>query len=293
MTIVFEKAQLSIVIPVRNGATTLGRQLDALVEAHKPCVPIEVIIADNGSTDATVEIALSFVDALPIRVVDASRGTGINVARNCGISGSMGEWILLCDADDEVDIDWLVHMAADFDLDHALLGGPIDYQRLNEPAARRWRGATFASVTVHHDFLASAHGANCGFTRKAFDAINGFDESFLGGGDDTDFFWRAQLAGFALHVVPNAVVHYRLRSTLRGLWSQSVGYGASGALLYRKFESSGLHRRGVRPVLHDVWWLASRLPFSLPIGRRGAWLRVLGGSWGKVLGSVRNRTIWL
>ncbi len=285
--------ELSIVMPVRNGEATIRQQLDALVVAEKPDLRFEIVIADNGSIDETRAIALSYADRLPIRVVDASRAPGINVARNCGVASGTGRWILLCDCDDVVDPGWITSMVAAFRSGSELVGGPIDYMRLNDEAVRGWRGARGATVQVQVGFLPSAHGANCGFSRRVYDTLGGFDEFFTVGGEDTEFFWRAQLAGVPLHPVPNAIVHYRLRSELKGVWAQFVSYGASEVRLYRTFKARGMRRRSSRAVVRDVWWLLTRLPFAWPLERRGAWIRVLGLEWGRVRESVRLRQLWL
>ncbi len=281
-----------MVIPVRNGAATLAAQLDALARADRPACSFEVVIADNGSTDATVEVALSFADRLPIRVVEADRGPGINIARNEGVRAASGDWILLCDADDEADEAWLVGMECCFETGETLVLGSIDYRRLNPPEVRAWRGADVAGAYLSLDFLIAGHGANLGFTRALYEATGGFDESFAGGGDDTDFCWRAQLAGFSPNTHPDIVVHYRLRPSLGALWRQSVNYGASEPLLYRKFAAEGLRRRPPTALVSEIWWLLTRLPFAGPIPRRGAWIRRCGTQWGRFVGAAKSRTLW-
>ena len=65
--------RLSVVIPARNAGTELPVQLLALAEQDWP-EPFEVIVADNGSHDETVKVAMSFISRLPhLRVVDAER----------------------------------------------------------------------------------------------------------------------------------------------------------------------------------------------------------------------------
>lgn len=283
---------LSVVIPVRNGADMLARQLNALCRAEPPRSPWEVVVADNGSNDATAAVAWGFVDQLPLRVVDVGGVTGINVARNRGVVASRGDRLLLCDADDEVDPGWLVAMEAAFDNGHRLVAGPIDYRRLNPPEVRAWRGAERAKVATTLGFLPSGHGANMGFTRDVWDEVGGFDEDYVVGGTDTEFFWRAQLAGCRLHVVDDAVVHYRLRRSLRGLWRQALLYGAAEAHLYRSFASAGVARRRPTAPVREVWWLATRLPFAVTRGRWGAWLRRLGTQMGRVRGALRYRVLW-
>jgi glycosyltransferase involved in cell wall biosynthesis len=284
--------KLSVVMPVRNGAATIGAQLDALVHSTDPGITYEVVVVDNGSTDDTLHVVDRYRDRLPLRVVDASRTPGINVARNEGCRSVRGDWVLFCDADDEVDAGWMAAMAAAFAAGHEVVGGRIDYRGLNDATAIAWRGADGIGVVDMLGFLPSAHGANFGVSRRAFEAVDGFDEAFVHGGDDVDFFWRVQLAGFELHEVPDSVVHYRLRPSLRAHWRQCANYGRAEVLLARRFRDRGLRRRPVRAVGGDVWWLVTRLPFSWPLGRRGAYVRKLATQCGRLAGAVRWRTLW-
>ncbi|HYO85436.1 MAG TPA: glycosyltransferase, partial [Dermatophilaceae bacterium] len=63
--------ELSVVIACFNAESTLGLQLDALSGQLNP-VRFEVILCDNGCTDGSVPLALSYRDRLDVRVVDAS-----------------------------------------------------------------------------------------------------------------------------------------------------------------------------------------------------------------------------
>lgn len=283
---------LSVVIPVRNAADTLGMQLDALVAAEKPSGGFEVIVSDNGSSDETAAIARTFEPRLTIHVIDASGAPGSNYARNQGVRAARYQRILLCDGDDQIDPRWLLAMSAAFDEGHRFVAGPIDYRQLNEAGARAWRGAERASIGVVLGFLPSGHGANLGFTRGVWEALTGFDESFGFGGEDVEFCWRAQLAGIPLSTVPDAVVNYRLRPTLSALFTQSRAYGVGEARLYQAFAPLGLSRRPPRAPLSDLWWTITRLPFAATTGRRGAWLRRLGQQVGRIEGSVRFRVLW-
>jgi glycosyltransferase involved in cell wall biosynthesis len=289
---VIEPVYMSVVIPVRNGASTLGRQMAALARAQEPRHTWEVVVADNGSTDGTAAVAGGFGDRLPLRIVHAGRVPGNNVARNRGVAAARGHRVLLCDADDEVDPLWLVAMEAAFDAGHHLVAGPIDYRRLNPPEVRAWRGAPRASVGTALGFLPSGHGANMGFTRDVFDRVGGFDEEYVVGGTDTEFFWRAQLCGYRLHVVDDAIVHYRLRPSLRTLWRQARLYGAAEAHLYRSFAAAGVPRRSAVAPIREFWWLITRLPFARTRGRWGAWLRRLGAQVGRLEGAARYRVPW-
>ncbi len=282
---------VSVVIPVRNGARTLGEQLDALAVMDHPG-EFEVLVADNGSSDETVAVASSYADRLPIQVIDAGAAPGSNYARNCAIQAASFDRILLCDSDDRVDRGWMAAMRQAFDEGHELLVGPIDYTLLNPPEVRAWRGADRAFAEVVLDFLPSGHGANMGFRRSLYDRLGGFDDEFEFGGPDIEFCWRAQLAGARLHPVPAAVVHYRLRPSLRTHFRQSRAYGSAQAHLYLKFAPHGMPRRRLSAPFKEGWWLLTRGPFAWPVGRRGAWLRKLASQIGRFEGSLRYRVLW-
>lgn len=285
-------AGLSVVIPVRNGAETLGEQLAALASSDAVGVDVEIVIADNGSTDDTVAVADAHRERLNLRVVDASARPGINHARNRGVAAASHDWLALCDSDDRVDRQWLPALCDAFEAGHELIAGPIDYRELNPAHVRAWRGASRSSVSPVGGFLPSGHGANLAFSRRVFDTVGGFDEEIAGGGDDVDFCWRAQLAGFSLHEATRAIVHYRLRGTIRGVARQEANYGASEALLYLKFRTHGLQRRPVAALASETWWLVSRLPFAWPEARRGAWVRKASRQFGRFRGARRQRVGW-
>lgn len=283
---------MSVVIPVRNGANVLGEQLDALLAAEHPPVDVEVIVVDNGSTDRTAQVALTYAPRLRVRVVAAAEAASSNYARNVGVQAAHADRIALCDADDQVDQAWLQAMWQAFEDGHDLVAGPIDYVRLNAPSVRAWRGASQSFVAPILGFLPSGHGASLGFTRALYEAVGGFDEEFAFGGPDIEFCWRAQLAGYVLVAEPRALVHYRLRPSLGALVRQARMYGAAEAHLYLKFRHAGLRRRPASTLIADLWWIVTRLPFAWPVSRRGAWLRRAAQQAGRVQGSLRYRVLW-
>lgn len=86
---------VSCIIPVCNGEAFLGEAIDsALAQSHRP---IEVIVVDDGSTDATASVAQSRGE--PVRYV-RQENAGPSSARNRGIELARGELIALLDADD-------------------------------------------------------------------------------------------------------------------------------------------------------------------------------------------------
>lgn len=84
---------VSVVIPAYNAAGFVGRAIEsALRQTH---VPLEVIVVDDGSRDATASV----VQEYPVTLIRKSNG-GPASARNAGIRASRGEWIAFLDHDD-------------------------------------------------------------------------------------------------------------------------------------------------------------------------------------------------
>lgn len=88
-----------------------------------------------------------------------------------------------------------------------------------------------------------------GVWRDVHNAIGGFDEAYTVGGDDNDYAWRCQLAGFALVYNPDAIVDYRLRDNYRDFWKQTFGYGRAAVQNYANHRSNGL------PGYNNPWLL--------------------------------------
>lgn len=283
-----------MVIPALDVRDVIGRQLDALA-GQDFTRPWEVCVADNGSTDGTAEHVTAWRDRVPgLRVIDASERRTVSHARNVGVRASRGALVLLCDADDVVSPRWVSAMAeATREVD--AVGGPLDLVSLNDPLARQQRPPTFVDgLERPHGFLPYAMGANCGFTRELFDAVDGFDEAFAGGGDDVDFFWRAQQAGFSIGFAPAATIAYQYRSGWRAVARQFYRYGRADPQLYRRFRAAGMPRPGIPGELARIAWLLVRAPLqAIPATRSPDWMWKAAIRAGRVTGSIHHRTLFI
>ena len=284
---------LSVVIPCLNGAATLGVQLDALAR-QEWSEPWEVLLADNGSTDGSAELALGYRDRLPgVRVVDASARRGTAFALNEGVRAAGADAVAFCDADDEVADGWVAALGEALG-SHDFVSCRHDPVKLNEPWVVETREAAFATglpTLWFPPYTTHAGSGAMGLRRVVHEAVGGFDESmpYL---FDTDFSIKAQLAGFELVYVPEAVVHYRYRSTLRGIFDQARHYGEQMARIQRRYRKLGERVPGQRTWLVEGW---RPLLATLPRlgGRAGraqlAWH--LGWQLGRYAGSVRYRVL--
>jgi glycosyltransferase involved in cell wall biosynthesis len=284
---------VSVVIPAYNAAGYLGGQLDAL-SGQTYAGAWEVVVADNGSTDATAAVAVEPRGGLKVRVVDASARKGANAARNAGARAAGGDLLVFCDGDDVAEAGWLqalVEAAAEADA----VGGRLDDKALNPPMVCAWREPLQSDrLPTSWDFLPYALSANCAVWRDAFEELDGFDEAFKYGSDDVDFFWRLQLAGFRLAFAGGAVVQYRYRTSLQDLAKQHYAYGNSEPQRYRKFRAEGAAARPAGTVARELAGLAARAPRMLRSpAERGAWIRMASLRAGRVVGSLRWGAIYL
>lgn len=280
---------VSVVIPVRDGALTLPAQLRALA-SQTYAAPWEVLVVDNGSTDATREVAEKARPDLPgLRIIDASERPGESYARNRGIAAARGDFIAFCDADDVADPGWLAALteaAPDADL----IGGSLDSGVLSPAYADEQP----VPMTEQTDFLPFARGANCAAWKDVLTTIGGWDENYRGGGEDMDLSWRAHLCGYRVGYAHDARMHYRLRAELSSLARQKWNYGRSGARLYAAYRHAGFERRGNRTVLMNWSWLLLHTPdlARSPILRR-RWIRYGARLSGFLAGSAERGVRYL
>jgi glycosyltransferase involved in cell wall biosynthesis len=87
--------RFSVIIPAFNAAATLARAIESVRAQSWPVH--EIIVVDDGSTDATADIARRFGDE--VRLI-RQPNSGVSVARNAGAAAATGDWLAFLDADD-------------------------------------------------------------------------------------------------------------------------------------------------------------------------------------------------
>ena len=198
--------KLSVVIPCFNAASTIAAQLEAL--SKQQCSDTwEIIIADNGSTDETLNIVREYQHNLSnLRIVDASGTKGSAHARNVGASVALSENLAFCDADDEVTPGWVAAMIEALSK-HDFVAGCSDYSKLNEPWIVKCCGVREANGIKEYIYFPYAAGNNLGIKRACHNRGGGFDETMLLL-QDIDYCWRIQKAGIKLEPASNAVIYF-------------------------------------------------------------------------------------
>lgn len=223
--------RISVVVCSYNGARLIGDCLLGLREQTYP--DYEVIVVDDGSTDATASIAKSY----GVRVISTDN-QGLSSARNVGLQAANGEIVAYTDDDARPDPDWLLYLAAAFQSsDYVGICGPNIAPPGDGAVAECVANAPGAATHVLLTDTEAEHipGCNMAFRKARLQDIGGFDPQFRSAGDDVDICWRLQERGWTLGFCSAAMVWHHRRSTLRAYWKQQVGYGKAEALLERKW----------------------------------------------------------
>jgi len=260
--------RVSVVVCAYDAAATIDECLTSLDTLTYP--DYEVIVVNDGSRDATGEIAKRHARA---RVLDVPNG-GLSSARNVGLAAATGEIVAYTDADVRVDRDWLTYLVQPFlRSDVVGVGGPNVV-----PADDSWKAQCVARapggpVHVMLDDRVAEHvpGCNMAFRRDALLSVDGFNPVYVRAGDDVDICWRLQARKQEIGFAPAALVWHRHRASVRSYWRQQVGYGEAETWLDAHHPEKSL--RG-----HLVW--SGRIYSPLPFMKGGADRRVNTGVWG-------------
>lgn len=246
----------SVVIPAYNVVAVIDTQLRALA-TQENAEPFEVIVVDNNSTDGTGARVAEVASALnlEVRVVKTPPQQGVSVARNTGVRAARTDLVLICDADDEVAPGWVHAMVAGL-REHAFIGGPVETEKLSGTSATWMPMPARTSGLPAAWGVAYPFGGNTGFRREVFEAVGGYDEDYPAGAEEIDFAWLARDAGYEAAYVPDALLHYRIRTDLRGVLRQQFNSGQGTAQLYGKFRPIGALPKSRRSRLrHEVMLL--------------------------------------
>jgi glycosyltransferase involved in cell wall biosynthesis len=236
---------VSVIVPTRNSARTLGACLSSIRD--QPYCPIEVIVVDNGSTDATCEIAQQLAD----RIVES--GPERSAQRNRGFAMSRGQFVLFVDSD--------------MRLEPTVVG-----ECLSILAATGERGVVIPEVSFGTGFWARCRALERScylgdnlieaarfFPRDAFEASGGYDESLVGG-EDWDLAFRIA-AGRRLPRSQSRIHHDEGRLALGKAMAKKRYYASSFAAYYRKHGARAMLQFGViRPAFIRNWYRLLRHP---------------------------------
>lgn len=205
--------RLSVVVPVYNGSATIQRCLTALVSQQ----PAEVIVVDDGSTDATPKLAARF----PARLLSTQGPGGPARARNLGAAAASGDLLTFIDADVEAHPDTLEKIRAAFETRpdlHALIGSYDDAPD-DRSAISLFKNLLHHYVHQQAKTQASTFWGACGAVRReTYLRLGGMNETYDRPSiEDIEFGYRLRQAGLLCELRKDVQVKHLKRWTLRSL----------------------------------------------------------------------------
>jgi glycosyltransferase involved in cell wall biosynthesis len=235
-------SRVSVIIPVRNGFATIRRTIDSALAQE--CERPEVIVVDDGSTDATPRIIWSYRDQIK-SLRQGNRGP--SAARNAGAAAASpdSQYFVFLDADDVLlppmlktltaELDAAPSVALAFcdvlpvdDYDQELDIKFIDERSAHAPSmeellTRWWPILTSAAV----------------MRRSAFERAGGFDESFTRPGFEDPYMWLVMREQGDFIYVPQSLVRYRTTPPNERMMKYAKGYQIFGRLVSERYGEAG------------------------------------------------------
>jgi glycosyltransferase involved in cell wall biosynthesis len=196
---------ISCIIPAYNGEAYLSHALDSiLAQTHRP---LEIIVVDDGSTDATPAIATAY--GPQVRYV-CQANAGPAAARNLGLQEARGELIAFLDQDDVWHPDKLSRQLSRFEA-RPELEACVAHVSLFWVSAMRPNESRFQGHRLSRPLPGYITGTLLA-RRATFDKVGRFNPA-LRYGDAADWFLRAAEKGVVQELLPDVLLHHRVHGS--------------------------------------------------------------------------------
>jgi Glycosyl transferase family 2 len=238
----------SVVIPAHNAGATIGEALDSLVA--QTVAPQEIIVVDDGSTDATQDIARSFEEVQYVRIAHAGEGA----ARNRGLESATGDFYAPFDADDiaEPERIQLLGEAAAQRPDLDMLATDLWFLRDNRITGRFFEANAFEIQDQRTAILERCFMKDPAMRRQSLLAQGGYDPG-LQIAADWDCYLRMLHGGAVAGLVDQPLMRYRLHA---------------GAVTARRGRSLALRAQWLASVPERVRLTSAQRELALTAARR-------------------------
>jgi len=220
--------KVTVLIPAHNEEFVIGKILERMTELTYPKDKLEVVVIDDGSTDATGEIADRYAEKYDfIRVIHRPNGgDGKPAALNDGFKFTNGEIVLTFDADYYPQLDIVEKLVAPFaDPEVGAVQGRVTVLNEDESLVskivtlERIGGYRIDQQARDELVLVPQYGGTVGgFRREALEKVGGWDSAMLT--EDTDLTIRLILHGYQIRYVNEAEAYEEAVTSWRAYWNQ-------------------------------------------------------------------------
>ena len=199
---------ISVIIPAYNSEKTIVNTIEALIKQNYPKKNYEILVVDDGSTDATRNVVKKIKK---VRLIKQNHN-GPAAARNLGAKKSRGDILLFTDADCIPDKNWIKEMTMPFKNSN-IVGVSGTYKTLNKNKFM----ARFVGYEIEqrhermkkHKFIDFIGTFSAAYRKKIFFKFGGFDTRFkTSSGEDPELSYRIDKAGLKMVFQPKAIVFH-------------------------------------------------------------------------------------
>lgn len=258
----YELPKVSIIVAARNEEEHIVNLLDSLKMQTYNKELIEIIIADDRSSDKTSNIVKSYKDEMTnliyIRINETPMGWGHKKwALNSALEKAKGEIILQTDADCIPDKNWIKTIVNGFiDQNTGFISGPTPLTTNNDIeqfiSFESNAQDAFSAGGLGHGLVFSCVGRNIAFRKNVFDEIAGYSGiEYLPSGDDDLLMHKiSKLTKYNVHFIMSseAAVFSIPPKNISELIHQRLRFASKGLLYYQR--NADISLRTVLPLLY-------------------------------------------
>lgn len=218
----------SIIIPNWNGKHLLKECLDSLKK--QTFGEFQIIIADNGSTDGSVNYINKFYPE--VKLIKLDKNYGFAKAINTGVKNSTAKYVVFLNNDTKTDKNWLKSLVETADVSTDVIsvnpkilnyfnkkfidGVGIEINEVGQARSVGWNQEDRGQFGKEM-YVFGATGTASLFRRKEFVDLGMFDENYFMYCEEVDFAFRAQFLGYKSIYCPGAVVYHKHKATAKKL----------------------------------------------------------------------------
>jgi glycosyltransferase involved in cell wall biosynthesis len=171
--------------------------LSSLADQTLPSEEFEVVVVDDGSKDRTVDVVHAFFQMHPRMTyrVCSQAPSGVNAARNLGVTESQGDVVCFLDDDEVAPPTYLGLILETLEENPEVAGAGGPARDTGTARVRTCQECSLGDAEIHARsgrFAPALLGGNMAIRRSAFDEVGLFDALLSGRGDESEWFHRSQ-----------------------------------------------------------------------------------------------------
>jgi glycosyltransferase involved in cell wall biosynthesis len=286
---------VSLICTVRDEEDTIAALLDSVLAQTRR--PDEMIVNDDGCRDRTMAIVEGYRGRLPLHTTRCSPESNVSRGRNAAIRAARGPLVACTDAGLRLDRRWLEEIVAPLERGEADLVAGFYRSDPRTPFERVLGAVNYSRLEEVDPAKFLPAGQSMAFARALWEAVGGFPEEqpYC---EDFVFTLRALRRGYRKSFAPNALVHFRPRSSLGALFRQYRNYAYGDGLanlwprrhLLRYATYALALTLAVAGLSYPCLWVGVLIPGAMYLGRYYA---RLGPDWRALPSAWRIAAIFL